>query len=225
MKQLIIFNYGANVAEPTAMGKLTELHFAKLIGSKNIHGHYPIQKDFQREDAFNLLETISGMQMKTNDNIAFAIVCEYPTRNILEWQKALQDTWGPDCARLYIRTTENLSIHPLVVKYGSLKVDASAVIENTDEWTNDNILPKCMVHLNVFGDYEVELPRDINIYAKDEAEYNLAVNILGQITDLTQLDMKYTMLKYDEIDQIVQENIAEDEAARTAAIEKDLDNE
>lgn len=217
MKQLIIFNYGANVAEEKVMTRLTELHFSKLIGQKNIHGIYPMQKDFEREDGWSLAESLSGMSMQSGDQTAHAVVCEYPSRNILEWYETLCDTWGKDRARLYIRITDDLSIHPLIYSYKTIHVNAKELIDDTDKWANTNLIPHMISRLNSFGEYEITLPREAIITAVDGEEYQLAVDILEQLADISLIRLTYESAPIGASDPELTQAFEEDEQDRMAA--------
>lgn len=200
MKQLIIFNYGANVSEEKVMTQLTELHFARLVGSNNIHGIYPMQRDFEREDGWSLAESLSGKDMMTDGNTAHAVVCEYPSRNILEWYETLRKTWGEDRTRIYIRVTETLSIHPLNVSYSTKKVNGADLVAEPDAYINQVIIPKCTAAMNCFGEYVVELPKHFIIETESQAEYDKAKEILSFAADklLLEFTFKHRPVSSDE---------------------------
>lgn len=203
MKKLIIFNFGANTEESKLLTHLTELHFANIIGEKNIHGTYPMGRDFNRDDGWNLAEQLSSKDMQSDGNTAHAIVCEYPSRNILEWYETLRKTWGVNRTRLYIRITNTMQIHPLNVSYATKIVNAADLIAESDAYINQMIIPMCMAAMNSFGEYDVELPKHFIIETDSTDEFEEAKKILSFAADklLIELTFQSRALELTKVEQ------------------------
>lgn len=211
MKQLVIFSFGANVAESKLLTKLTEIHFVKLIGDRHVFSVNDMGRDFNRDDGWGLAETLAQKDHESKGNLGFAVVCEYPTRNILEWYESVRDTWGADRSRLYIRITEDMSIHPLVYTYATMDIKAKDILDNPDFIGTEKLAPKMFAKKNCFGEYEIAIPKTINVEAYDEEEFSKASALLSPMADLLQVS-----LVINHIPSIPKETLDEEEELRHA---------
>ena len=222
MKKLVVMDFGANVEESRLLNKLTELHFIKLIGTGNIHSVTFLGKDFDRDEGWKLVEELSSIDYKLNKDVAFAVVCEFPSRNILEWCESIKGCWGADRFRLYIRVTENMTIHPLNYKYETMDIEADVFLSDPDEYSKRLLIPKMFTRLNCFGEYDISIPKTFNITAADADEFSRVADGLKVISDLLQIAIEVKHINGPEIpvhvkdcmDEHLEHRVADDEETR-----------
>lgn len=211
MKKLIVFSFGANVEESRLLTKMTELFFVKLIGDRNLLSINDMGKDFKREEGWSWAESLAYKDQEHNGDLAFAVVCEYPTRNILEWYESVRDTFGATRTRLYIRITDTMTIHPLIYSYSNILVPAKEILADPNKYGTEQLSPNMFARKNSFGEYELAIPKVIDIESEDEVEFARAKDVIENIAKLLQIDMK---INY--IEAIDKNLLDEDEELRNA---------
>lgn len=219
MNKLAVFSFTGNLAESRMVAKTTEIHFDRLIG-RNLYAIKDMGKDFDPNTGASFFEGLAATNQQLDDELSFAVVCEYPTANILELMETLVKVWGSDRARLYIRVSEDLSVHPLIYSYTTLTLDAASIIADLDGVANTHILGNVLAKRNCYDEYVVALPKTINVLEVLETETADITERLGKLFAMLQIK---PVINFTYRDLDLEEAVANKESDRQAAQLAEID--